>query len=109
LPAVAEGSERVVGELKDLYQETVASQLKVWDDEIDHLDARADIVLAQAEDHYYCLLKGLRRKERALREQLESLKVAPDSDWESIRCELARTTSELKVALNHAEEELATA
>jgi hypothetical protein len=97
----------VVVELKGLYEETVASQLKVWDDEINHLDARVDIILAQAEDHYYCLLKALRAKERELRDRLLALKAAPDDRWETLEVDLARTTDEMKSAISRAEEELA--
>jgi hypothetical protein len=96
----------MVVELKELYAETVASQLKVWDEEIAHLDARADIILAQAEDHYYCLLKSLRAKECDLRNRLQALKSAPDDDWRALEAELARTTEEMKCALSHAAEEL---
>jgi hypothetical protein len=96
----------VVVELKELYEETVASQLKVWDEEIAHLDARADIILAQAEDHYYCLLRSLRAKERELRDRLQALKSAPDDDWPSLEGELARITEEMKCAIGHAADEL---
>jgi hypothetical protein len=96
----------MVVELKELYEETVASQLKVWDDEINHLDARADIILAQAEDHYYCLLKSLRAKERELRDRLLALKSAPDDNWENLEVDLARTRDEMKNAISRAEEEL---
>ncbi len=82
--------------LKDLYEETVASQLKVWDDEIEHLDARADILLAQVEDRYYCLIRHLRVKERELRTKLNELRVAKGDDWEGYKAELARITSELR-------------
>jgi hypothetical protein len=96
----------VVVELKELYEETVASQLKVWDEEIAHLDARADIILAQEEDHYYCLLRSLRAKECELRNRLQALRSAPDDDWLSLEAELARITEEMKCAIGHAAEEL---
>lgn len=94
--------------LKELYEETVASQLKVWDDEIDHLDARADIIMAQVEDRYYCLLKSLRAKEQEVRERLEQLRGAGDDHWEELRAELLSRTEDLKAALGHAVEEIDT-
>ncbi|HET9494287.1 MAG TPA: hypothetical protein VFR15_08660 [Chloroflexia bacterium] len=94
--------------LKELYEETVASQLKVWDDEIDHLDARADIIMAQVEDRYYCLLKSLRAKEQEVRERLEQLRGAGDDHWEELRAELLSRTEDLKDALGHAVEEIDT-
>jgi hypothetical protein len=96
----------VVVELKELYEETVASQLKVWDEEIAHLDARADIILAQTEEHYYCMLRSLRAKECELRSRLEALRSAAGDDWRTREAELARITEELKCAIGHAAEEL---
>ncbi|MEO8289263.1 MAG: hypothetical protein ABI670_22885 [Chloroflexota bacterium] len=96
----------MVQDRKELYAETLASQLKVWDDEIEHLDARADIILAQVEDRYYCLLKSLRKKERELRESLRELRTSCDDDWEIIRENISRTTSEMKETLGDAEKVL---
>jgi len=96
----------VVVELKELYEETVESQLKVWDEEIAHLDARTDMILAQAEDHYYCLLRSLRAKELELRDRLQALRSAPDDDWGSLEAELARISEEMKCAIGRAAEEL---
>ena len=93
-------------DLKELYEETIASQLKVWDDEIDHLDARADIIMAQAEDRYYCLLKSLRAKEREVRVRLEKLRGAGDDCWEDLKAELLAQTEDMKTALGHAVEEI---
>jgi hypothetical protein len=93
-------------QLKELYEETVASQLKVWDDEIDHLDARADIIMAQVEDRVYCLLKSLRAKEHEVRARLEQLREADGEGWEDLKAELLARTEEMKFALGHAVEEL---
>jgi hypothetical protein len=102
----AQKEKAVSDSVKELYEEAVASQLKVWDDEIDHLDAMADIILAQVEDRYYGLLKSLRRKEREVREQLDLLKRADENSWETVRSDIASTTRDLKVALGEAIEEL---
>jgi hypothetical protein len=92
-------------QLKVLYEETIASQLKVWDDEIEHLDARADIIMAQAEDRYYTMLKTLRTKEREVRLRLEQLREAGDG-WEDLRADLLTRTEDMKAALGHAVEEI---
>jgi cytochrome c556 len=93
--------------LRELYEETVASQLKVWDDEIEHFDARADIVMAQFEDKYYCLLKTLRTKEHEVRVRLERLREECDEHcWEEIRADLLSKTEDMKAALEHASEEI---
>lgn len=92
--------------LKELYEETVASQLKVWDDEIEHLDARADIIMAQVEDRYYCLLKSLRAREREVRVRLEQLREAGDGCWEDLRVDLLARTEDMKAALGDAVEEI---
>jgi hypothetical protein len=96
-------------QLKELYEETIASQLKVWDDEIDHLDARADIIMAQVEDRYYCMLKSLRAKEKEVRLRLEQLREAGDDGWEELRADLLSRTEDMKTALGHAVEEIDTA
>jgi hypothetical protein len=93
-------------DLKVLYEETIASQLKVWDDEIHHLDARADIIMAQVEDRYYTLLKTLRTKEHDVRVRLEQLRECGDDCWEDLRADLLSRTEEMKAALGHAVEEI---
>jgi hypothetical protein len=92
--------------IRTLTEETVRSQLKVWDDEIDHLDARTDIILAQVEERYYSLLRSLRQKELAVRNCLNELGSADEQQWEVIRGELAKSTGDLKAALGEAIEEI---
>lgn len=98
----------MTGTTKELYEETVASQVKVWDDEIEHLDARADIVMAQIEDRYYHILKLLRDKEKEIKQQLEALRAAEECDatWQQISAALTCSTRDMKLALNHAAEEI---
>jgi len=94
--------------LKELYEETVASQVKVWDDEIEHLDAKADLIMARIEDRYYRVIKVLRNKEKEIKQQLEALRAAEECDasWEQRRADLACTTHEMKVAIDSAAEEI---
>jgi hypothetical protein len=94
--------------LKELYEESVASQIKVWDDEIEHLDARADIIMAQIEDKYYKLVKCLRTKENELKHQLAALQAVnpADHNWQELRSLLAGTTRDMKSAINKAAEEI---
>jgi hypothetical protein len=94
--------------LKELYEESVASQIKVWDDEIEHLDARADIIMAQIEDKYYNLVKCLRSKENELKQQLAALQAvnAADHSWQEMRSLLACTTRDMKTAISKAEQEI---
>lgn len=98
----------MTGTLKELYEETVASQVKVWDEEIEHLDATADILMAQIEDKYYNLIKRLRSKEKELKQQLEVLRAAQEGDarWQQTRALIAHTTQDMKLAINHAAEEI---
>jgi hypothetical protein len=95
--------------LKELYEETVASQIKIWDDEIEHLDARADILMAQMEDRYYRLIRSLRSKEKELKEQLALLRATCDGneDWQTTRARLVHTTEDMKAAICRAEAEIA--
>jgi hypothetical protein len=96
----------MVGTSKELYEETVASQIKVWDDEIEHLDARADILMAQIEDRYYNLIRSLRTKEKELNNQLVTLRAVNEGDvaWLEVRDCLAHATDEMKAALCRAAE-----
>jgi hypothetical protein len=105
-PALTKEAGVTATQLKELYEETVASQLKVWDDEIEHLDARADIIMAQVEDRYYCLLRSLRAKEKEVRVRLEQLREAGDDCWEDLKADLLTQTEDMKAALGHAVEEI---
>jgi hypothetical protein len=93
---------------KELYEETIESQIRVWDDEIEHLDARADIVLAQIEDRYYGVIKRLRAKERELRRRLEESRAFDEGDtnWRETSALLATTASEMRAAITRAAQEI---
>src|SRR5689334_1096024 len=98
----------MVGSLKELYEESVASQIKVWDDEIEHLDAKADILMAQIEDRYYNLITCLRHRENALQEHLAALKATAEDEtgWLAARERMVRHIEEMKSALCHAAEQI---
>jgi len=61
-------------DLKSLCEEAeeteaeVASRVNAWDEEIDHLDARTDMLVARIEDEYYHLIGSLRSREQELKE-----------------------------------------
>ena len=92
---------------RDVYIETVKRHLAKWDGEIDHLDARADIILLQLEDRYYTLLRALRGKEMEIKSGLQQLKAADETCWRQLLPVLAGAASELELALTTAEQELA--
>jgi uncharacterized protein involved in exopolysaccharide biosynthesis len=98
----------MIGTLKELYEETVESQIRVWDDEIEQLGARADIILARIESGYYNRIKCLRNKEKSLKQQLEDLKAISEADasWHEISELLARTTEDMKSAIDQAAHEI---
>jgi uncharacterized protein with NRDE domain len=98
----------MVGTLKGLYEETLASQIKVWDGEIEHLDARADILMAQIEDRYYSIIKSLRSKERELETSLAAMRAATedDAEWMEARNRVNCVANEMKEAIQHAVEEI---
>lgn len=93
---------------KEVYEETVASQIKAWDDEIEHLDAKADILMAQIEDRYYNLIGCLRTKENELKQELAALRTANEGDekWVQIKDQIVHTADDMKDALYHAVEEI---
>jgi hypothetical protein len=105
---LSNGSNFMIGTLKELYEETVESQIRVWDDEIEQLGARADIILAHIESGYYNRIRCLRNKEKALKQQLEDLKAINEADptWHEISEMLARTTEEMKTAIDQAAHEI---
>jgi len=92
---------------RDVYIETVKRHLAKWDGEIDHLDARADIILLQLEDRYYTLLRSLRGKEMEIKSGLQQLNAADETCWRQLLPLLAGAASELERALTTAEQELA--
>ncbi len=92
---------------KDVYIETVKRQLASWDGEIEHLDAKADIILLQLEDRYYTLLRTLRGKEKDIQTGLQQLKAADEADWQLLRPILDGASNEMQLALSTAEQELA--
>jgi hypothetical protein len=105
---LSEENVEMTESLKVLYQESVASQIKVWDDEIEHLDARADIIMAQTEDKYYNLMKCLRAKENELKRQLAALESVGEADegWQELRSQLACTTRDMRSAISKAAQEI---
>lgn len=98
----------MAGSMKAGYEESVESQLKAWDAEIEHLDARADMLIACFEEKYYSLLRRLRGKEEELRQQLVELRAVPDYDasWEHLQDQLARTADDMNLALYDALHEI---
>ncbi len=66
--------------IRQLYEKNILTQLKVWDDEIEHLDSQADLRVAQIEDNYISLIKRLRQDEMEVKEQLMALKEIEDGD-----------------------------
>ncbi|MDQ5824613.1 MAG: coiled coil domain-containing protein [Chloroflexota bacterium] len=92
--------------VKEAYEAGVESQLKVWDAEIEDLQAKVDIVLAQVEDRYYRVLRELRGQEKKLRADLQGLKSAPEDAWEEVRSEVADDTECMRQALLRAAHEL---
>src|SRR5436305_1899817 len=101
-------SQQMTESLKESYEETVASQIKVWDDEIQYLDARADILMAQIEDRFYNLIKVLRTTEKELKQEFAALRVAGDCEakWVEIKDELTHTADNMKAAICRAAEEI---
>lgn len=93
---------------KDVYIETVKRQLASWDGEIEHLDAKADIILLQLEDKYYTLLRTLRGKEKEIESGLQQLKAADEEDWQLLRPVLEGASNDMKLALSTAEQAMAT-
>ena len=82
------------------------SQLEAWDTQIEHLDARTDIVLMKLEDRYYSLLQTLRAREEAIRGNLKELDAACEQCWESAKARLDKASSEMESALSMAAQEL---
>ena len=91
---------------QETYEETVESQIKAWDAEIEHLKARADLILIDIEERYYGVLRGLRLRERAVRESLRELHEAREWAREEAKRRLDQATEELKRALEAVPPEL---
>ena len=98
----------MAGSMKALYEETLASQIRVWEGEIEHLDARADILMAQIEDRYCAIIKSLRKKGRKLEANLAVLRAATEGDeeWLEVKERLACISNDMKESIRHAVEEI---
>lgn len=85
----------------DLCEDQIASRIAAWDEEIEHLDDVADMLVAHIEDNYYRLIGNLRTKEKELKEQLAQLKSYGDSEEASIwaREQLERNTEVMQAAI----------
>jgi hypothetical protein len=94
--------------LLELYEKSVASQLKVWDDEIEHLDSQADLRVAQIEDKYISLIKRLRQDETEIKTQLAALKETEEGDrrQEAVKVRIACAADKLTFDLMRATEEI---
>ncbi len=94
--------------IRQLYEKNILTQLKVWDDEIEHLDSQADLRVAQIEDNYISLIKRLRQDEMEVKEQLMALKEIEDGDerQQAIRVQIACAADKLKFDLMRATEEI---
>ena len=93
--------------VKEAYEAGVESQLKVWDSEIEDLQTKVDIVLAQVEDRYYRVLRELRGQEKKLRADLRELKSAPEDHWEEVRAQVVGHAASMEQVLSRAARELA--
>lgn len=90
-----------------LLEEKLGAQAEEWDHEIEHLDARVDIILCQIEDRYYGLLRDLRARESAFRELLVSLHSANTScGYQPLESDLTCAASALGKAINEAKHEI---
>ena len=90
----------------ETFEDKVATQIEQWDAEIEHLKARADLILAEMEERYYRVLRGLRQREQAVRDSLKELHHAHSSFREEAKRRLDQATTELKIALEAVPPEL---
>ena len=105
--AVMLGSNMLdVGEMRGSYEEEVESQMEEWDAQIEHLKARADLILVDIEERYYGVLRGLRLRERAVRESLRELHEAREWAREEAKRRLDQAIEDLNRALGTVPPEL---
>src|SRR5688500_4682787 len=88
------------------YEGMIESRIDAWNAEIEHLKARADLILADIEERYYGVLRGLRLRERAVRESLRDLQEARDWSREEAKRRLDQAIEELNRALGTVPPEL---
>ncbi len=91
---------------KDEYVETVKCHLESWDGEIEHFDARADIILLKLEERYYELLRTLRTQEQGIRDNLLKLNAAGEDSWVSLKSCLDKASSDMEQTLSVAAREI---
>jgi hypothetical protein len=80
---------------KDEYIESLASELKEWSAQIDHLAAKADNVSAHLKHQYIEELNELRTRHHAASEKIKELEESGSEAWVTVRETADKIWSEL--------------
>ena len=87
---------------KRAYQEKVEAQLKEFAAKIDVLAAKAEQAKAEAKVKYNKQIEGLRAKQEAVRQKLQSLKEPGAEAWGDLKKGIDSALADLKVAVQSA-------
>jgi chromosome segregation ATPase len=80
----------------------LAAQLKVWDSEIEKLEAKAEKAKADAKADYQKEIKNLRDKKQAAQDKLEAVRQSGESAWEELKSGAEDAFDTMKNALQTA-------
>ena len=87
--------------LKEEYQNKIEAQLNEWKAEIEKLKAKADQAEAETKIKLYEQIEGLRVKQQAAHDKLDSLKAVGENAWEELKAGVESTFDELKKGLEN--------
>ena len=91
---------------EDAYDRKLQARLDAWDAQIEHLQAKIDILLAHIEEDYYSQMRELRHKEKAVRAGLRRLECIQEDARDEVRAEIKKAVSEMEAALSQAVEQI---
>ena len=87
---------------KSAYQEKIEAQLKEFAAKIEILAVKAEKAKAEAKVKYYEQIEGLRAKQEAVRQKLQSLKEPGTEAWGDLKKGIDSALADLKVAVQSA-------
>jgi len=80
----------------------MSAQLKIWDAEIDKLEAKAEKAKADAKADYKKEIKDLRAKKQAAKDKLETVRQSGEMAWKELKSGAEKAYDTMKNAFQAA-------
>ena len=92
--------QEITMSMRDAYLETVRSQLKEFETEIDGLKAEGHSIRPNANYAFYHQIHGLSAKLDTVQQKLQDLSLAGKEEWEGVQADLDNSFATLKQELD---------